>query len=62
MDAYGFVLICMDLYRIVLTKSIQEIYSELAAGLRHLGLGTWQPAILTYRLLAAGLRHLGLSI
>ena len=31
----------------------------LAAGLRHLGLGTWRPAILEYRLLAAGLRYLG---
>ena len=30
-------------------------------GLRHLGLGTWQPAILKYRLWAAGLRHLGLG-
>jgi len=28
----------------------------LAAGLRHLGLGTWRPAILISRLLAAGLR------
>ncbi len=27
--------------------------------LRHLGLGTWRPAILEYRILAAGLRHLG---
>ena len=36
-------------------------YRLLAAGLRHLGLGTWQPAILEYRLLAAGLRHLGLG-
>ena len=34
-------------------------YRLLAPGLRHLGLGTWQPAILEYRLLAAGLRHLG---
>jgi hypothetical protein len=30
----------------------------LTARLRHLGSGTWQPAILEYRLLAAGLRHL----
>ena len=36
-------------------------YRLLAAGLRHLGLGTWPPAILEYRLLAAGLRHLGLG-
>ena len=33
----------------------------LTARLRHLGSGTWQPAILEYRLLAAGLRHLGLG-
>ena len=31
------------------------------AGLRHLGLGTWRPAILESRLSAAGLRHLGLG-
>ena len=30
-------------------------------GLRHLGLGTWRPAILISRLWAAGLRHLGLG-
>ena len=30
-----------------------------AAGLRHLGLGTWRPAILISRLWAAVLRHLG---
>ena len=30
--------------------------------LRHLGLGTWQPAILKSRLGAAGLRHLGSGI
>ena len=33
----------------------------LAAGLRHLGLGTWEPAVLKSKLLAAGLRHLGLG-
>ena len=36
-------------------------YRLLASGLRHLGLDTWQPALLEYRLLAAGLRHLGLG-
>ena len=37
-------------------------YKLLASGLRHLGLDTWQPALLEYRLLAAWLRHLGLGI
>ena len=36
--------------------------SWVVLGLRHLGLGTWPPAILKYRLWAAGLRHLGLGI
>ena len=36
-------------------------YMLSAAGLRHLGLGTWRPTILEPKLLAAGLRHLGLG-